>query len=254
MASGGLGWPLMASDGLLLARVMASDCVADWHLMTYRAAQAAHEFFRQSLRDALAVHFEGGSEADQQADQQGAEGRRDITQTPAMALLAALGRAYEEHENHLRQRFDRLQKRHWAVLDRAKQDAAHALTMARRSSKGGGKGGGKGGRADAGALADELSVRNGDEAAALAGWMGRARRRPSDEAADGASAEEVERSAASAEEAALSSLQAEGRAVLQSYIEEAAQLRTERGALRGELQTAAVAAKVASVGAPLIAC
>jgi len=31
--------------------------------------QAAHEFFRQSLRDALAVHFEGGSEADQQADQ-----------------------------------------------------------------------------------------------------------------------------------------------------------------------------------------
>jgi hypothetical protein len=126
--------------------------------------------------------------------------------------------------------------------------------MARRSSKGGGKGGGKGGRADAGALADELSVRNGDEAAALAGWMGRARRRPSDEAADGASAEEVERSAASAEEAALSSLQAEGRAVLQSYIEEAAQLRTERGALRGELQTAAVAAKVASVSAPLIAC
>ena len=198
---------------------MASDCVADWRLMAFRAAQAAHEFFRQSLRDALAVHFEGGSED----DQQGLVGRRDITQTPAMALLAALGRAYEEHENHLRQRFDKLQKRHWAVLDRAKQDAAHALTLARRSSKGDGKGGGKGGGADAGAPADELSVRNGDAAAALAAY--------------GANAEEAERSAASAEEAALSSLQAEGRAVLQSYIEEAAQLRTERGGLRGELLT-----------------
>ena len=98
----------------------------------------------------------------------------------------------------------------------------------------------EGGGADAGAPADELSVRNGDEAAALAAY--------------GANAEEAERSAASAEEAALSSLQAEGRAVLQSYIEEAAQLRTERGGLRGELLTAAVAFKVASVSAPLIAC
>ena len=49
--------------------------------------------------------------------------------------------------------------------------------LATEGGGGGGKGGGKGGRADAGALADELSVRNGDEAAALAGWMGRARRR-----------------------------------------------------------------------------
>ena len=49
--------------------------------------------------------------------------------------------------------------------------------------------------------------------------------------------------------AVLSALQAEGRAVLQAYVEEAAQLRTERGALRGELQAAAVASKLAAAAA-----
>ena len=47
----------------------------------------------------------------------------------------------------------------------------------------------------------------------------------------------------------MSALQAEGRAVLQAYVEEAAQLRTERGALRGELQAAAVASKLAAAAA-----
>lgn len=46
----------------------------------------------------------------------------------------------------------------------------------------------------------------------------------------------------------MSALQAEGRAVLQAYVEEVAQLRTERGALRGELQAAAVASRLASAG------
>jgi hypothetical protein len=44
----------------------------------------------------------------------------------------------------------------------------------------------------------------------------------------------------------MSALQSEGRAVLQAYVEEAAQLRAERGALRGELQAAAVASKLAA--------
>merc|ERR1719440_2030039 len=52
--------------------------------------------------------------------------------------------------------------------------------------------------------------------------------------------------AAAGEEAAMAALQAEGRAVLQAYVEEVAQLRTERGALRGELQAAAVSSRLAA--------
>lgn len=238
-----------------------------------RRLQKANESFRETLSEAIAVQIgkstgggEAGKENEGAAGANGTGGGAFATalhdgmgkaeaavEASAAGLLEALRGAYEAHEAHLRTRLDKLQRRLWNTLEMQRQKAA-AEQSAKQARAGQSRAqtplavagadrsqtpGGDAGRTSPGSEKAERAQTPGNAAVTQVVAKSLA-----EQEADRKAAREA--IAAAGEEAARSALQEEGRAVLQAYVEEAAQLRMERGTLRGQLEAAAVQAKFAA--------
>ena len=182
-----------------------------------RRLQHANEGFRVTLQEALSVHIGGGGGAAGGGSGGGGDGGDESSEKSeamtAEALLLALRKAYEDHETHLLQRLTNLQRRQWTTLDKARREAAAAETRGKQLPQQ--MTGGSGGASPA-----QVDSRSGSS---LGGVM----RRDSREGGGGGETNRAALAAiaAAGEEAAMSALQAEGRAVLQAYVEEVAQVR-----------------------------
>ena len=210
--------------------------------------------------------------------QDGMGGAQAAAEASSAALLESMRSAYEAHEAHLRTRLEKLQRRLWNALEIQRQQAAAEMRDGKRRP-------GLNISAEAANAAAELSSHGSPSDVPTNGTNTGGRVTPSNAPRNGVGgaaitpgppptdllsprppnmsvhahgevkshAEQMaDRRAArdaialAGEEAARSALQAEGRAVLQAYVEEAAQLRMERGTLRGQLEAAAVQAKFAA--------
>ena len=226
-----------------------------------RRLQMANEGFRQTLQDTMGSQFNtmGADGEAEEVNDEDDNGERSRVQT-AEVLLTALRDAFEKHEDHLRARFERLKFRHLQQLDKARRDAAAAETRGdrfrsqqlQRDASGRtspypspGADAPSEHKSGAGTPSDHPTQQGGAKSRGSSrGGMG--------VGVGGGKGEQhaaLQAIQAAGEEAAMSALQAEGRAVLQAYVEEAAQLRSERGVLRGELQAAVVKNQLAAAAA-----